>query len=221
MTATNPLARLETAHRMLAEARTVDEVKEVRDKAVAAATYAKERGMALESIQFAQEIALRAERKAGELLAEMPKHPPGPVPSADTRDLPPKLSDLGITYDQSSQWQQLAKIPEPDFERGVADAKAEEIPLTTARVIDLARNGFDPSTLPPSRMSRAEYAYFAVPKLMQWLDVDPDEVAEAADFDRLSADMQSWMSVVVWVEKVVGAMERRQNSPIQLVKETA
>jgi hypothetical protein len=33
-----------------------------------------------------------------------------------SQDTTPKLSDLGISKDQSSKWQQLADVPEADFE---------------------------------------------------------------------------------------------------------
>jgi hypothetical protein len=71
------------------------------------------------------EIRLRAERKAGELLAKMDKAKgsaqpgvgrSGRMPSDDTRT----LSGLGITYDQSSQWQRLAAVPQPQFEAPLA-----------------------------------------------------------------------------------------------------
>lgn len=139
--------------------------------------YARERDLGLEAQNYAAEIKIRAERKLGALLAEMPKHPPGPDRSDDVIDLPPKLADLGISKNQSSQWQQIASIPEPEFERHIAVAKAEERPLTTSRVVDLARNGFDPSTLPPKELSRAERAYFGATKALQWLDIAPAEVA--------------------------------------------
>jgi hypothetical protein len=32
----------------------------------------------------------------------------------------PTLSDYGITRDQSSQWQRLAKVPQPEFEAALA-----------------------------------------------------------------------------------------------------
>jgi len=60
------------------------------------------------------EIRLRAERKAGQLLAtgEKNKGTAQPTRSSDTTT----LRDLGISKDQSSKWQQLAGVPERQFE---------------------------------------------------------------------------------------------------------
>ena len=68
-------------------------------------------------------IRIRAERKVGQLLKEMAangeRQKPGDIrPGVDSRagrPSPPKLSDLGISKDRSSKFQQLADIPE---ERG-------------------------------------------------------------------------------------------------------
>lgn len=140
---TNPLARMQTANRLLAEARTIDEVKDVRDKAEAARLYAKQAGLGLEMQNHCAEIKIRAERKAGELLAEMPKQDGGDA--ARTRlhhatESPPKLEDLGITKVQSHRWQQVASVPEPVFEQHVAKAKEANQELTTAGVMTLAKN---------------------------------------------------------------------------------
>jgi hypothetical protein len=201
---------------MLAEARTVDEVKEVRDQAEVARLYARERDLGLEAQNYAAEIKIRAERKLGQIIPAVFKH--GGDRKTESTSSHPRLIDTGITYDESSQWQQIAKIPEPEFERHIADAKAEERPLTTSRVVDLARNGFDPTTLPPMRLSRAENAYFAIPKLGQWLDVDPAEIAEAAEQDRLAANAQFFTSIDQWLQAVVRELEARRAQPLTLVQ---
>jgi hypothetical protein len=62
----------------------------------------------------------RAERRAGELLAAMPTHPPGPAreigdtlsPISD----PPRLADLGIHKKQSGRWQAIARVPEEQLD---------------------------------------------------------------------------------------------------------
>lgn len=126
---------------MLAEARTIDEVKHIRDKAAALKLYMRQRGMSLEAQNAAAEIKLRAERRAGELLEEMPKHPAGRPPENrfhDETDSPPAYADLGIQKTQAYRWQQVAKIPEPEFERHVEETKAR-----TSRAESFQRLGGD------------------------------------------------------------------------------
>jgi hypothetical protein len=135
----NPLARLDQATQLLAKARTVDEVKLIRDQAEAARVYARERDLGLQAQNYAAEIKLRAERRLGEILTTMPKNEGARgvgVPYQD--DTAPKLADLGITRVESSRFQQIAKIPETAFEQHVAEAKAAERELTTAGVVRLA-----------------------------------------------------------------------------------
>jgi hypothetical protein len=72
----------------------------------------------IEAERRAVQIRLRAERKAGQLLKEMEKAKAsrgnqytGKVDRSDDTTGPKTLRELGISKDQSSQWQKLAAVP--------------------------------------------------------------------------------------------------------------
>jgi hypothetical protein len=120
------LTKYEQARRALAEAHRVDEVKDIRDKALAMQIYAqqaKDRVL----IDQATEIRLRAERRAGELLRETEKARPRGSNQHQDRSRaatdPPTLAQLGINKTQSSKWQKLAKLPEATFDEVIARAR--------------------------------------------------------------------------------------------------
>jgi N6-adenosine-specific RNA methylase IME4 len=137
------LVRYDAARRALAEAKRVDEVKDIRDKAVAMQTYARQ-AKDTEVVNLATDIRLRAERRAGELLAEMEKNK-GAVPGKTGRkgrpvlDDTPKLEDMGVTKTQSSRWQMLAAISEHQFENVIVDAcnKTNRAVLNAVREVEI------------------------------------------------------------------------------------
>ena len=120
------LVRYEEARRALAEYKTVDEVKDFRDKVLAIEAYAKQAN----DFDLERDAAIarvRAERKCGQLLAETEKakgqlKQGNSLPQSHattTGDKPKTLAEMGVTKDQSSKWQQLAKVPEKEFEAAI------------------------------------------------------------------------------------------------------
>ena len=144
----SPLARLETARRLLAEVRSVDDARAIRDFAEAARIYARQARLGLEAQNDAAEIKLRAERKLGELLAAIRANIPGgnvnrSQPATGWNE-PARLQDLGISKSQSSRWQAIAAVPETVFDRHLADVREQgrrdgTTELTSAGAILLAR----------------------------------------------------------------------------------
>ncbi len=139
--AVDALANLDRATTMLAEAKSLTEVKHILDIAEAARVYARAARLGFEAYNHAAEIKVRAERKAGELLASMPKNP-GELLRGNTvlpRVETPTLSDIGIQKMQSSRWQALAAIPQDLFEEAVSTERGENKLLTTSGILAVAR----------------------------------------------------------------------------------
>src|SRR5579859_5981135 len=153
------LARMETACRLLAEARSIDEVKTIRDKAEAARIYARQVQLGLEAQNDAAEIKLRAERLLGELLAGLDLQDGGDAARARSQratEVPPRLRDLGISKTQSSRWQAIASVPTPVFDQYIAEVRDRgrrdgATELTTAGALSVARQyrtPYVPATVP-------------------------------------------------------------------------
>jgi len=136
-----PVSRL---GQMLAEARTVPDLLDVRDVAqrIRDALRVHGRGSKEELVEAAA-CAIRTERRLGELLLGMEKRPAGRPPrnrSHDGTDLPPRLLDLGLTKNDSSRWQAIARIPNLEFEEHVASHVERVKEATTAFFLRLARS---------------------------------------------------------------------------------
>jgi N6-adenosine-specific RNA methylase IME4 len=104
------------------QAHSVIDLRKIRDQAEAYRYALKVAGESREVVRKAEEIKLRAERRAGEILLKSPKQRPGSYQQkqrsiADTVDIPPSYKDLGITKMDAMKWQRVASIPAKEFER--------------------------------------------------------------------------------------------------------
>jgi hypothetical protein len=115
----------------IAECHQIDEVKDLHNKALALELYAKQ-ARNTDAERRACEIRLRAERRTGELLKELPRATPAQAGAkgnvAQGKDAPPAmrsaspspyakaLSDTGISTQSASRYQALASVPPDQFE---------------------------------------------------------------------------------------------------------
>jgi hypothetical protein len=135
------LIKWNNAKKAIAECKTIDEIKSIRDKAEAMKAYAKQIGESQEVQNEIAEIKIRAERRAGEMLKEMPREKPGEYQKSNdsTFDKKPSLDEIGVTKSESSSWQRIADIPEDIFEQHIAEVKDEKKELTTAGTLKLVK----------------------------------------------------------------------------------
>lgn len=163
-----PLAALRHAYSMLEKASSLDEVKNIRDKAESLRHYCEAAGMGLVMQNRCAELKLRAERKAGEMLASADLKP-GPKKDADT------LSAIGIKQHQSSRWQRIASLPEDDFEGYISDAVDHGRELTTAGALQKARvlAAQDPTARPPLHLVPSDIGLPGVERQFRTIVADP------------------------------------------------
>jgi N6-adenosine-specific RNA methylase IME4 len=126
----SPLAALAKAAAMLDKASDLEDVKVLRDQAEVLRAYAKQAQAGLEVQNRCAELKLRAERKAGAMLASDPSVGRGKSDS---------LSHFGIERHESSRWQRIAGLDEADFDAYIAAAFNEAKELTTAGALKLAK----------------------------------------------------------------------------------
>jgi phage N-6-adenine-methyltransferase len=140
------LVKYDAACKALAAAKSVDEVKLIRDKAqaiAAAARIAKNHGLEID----AAEIRIRAERRLGEMIAEQKAtvglNPGGrPTKTPTTKvGVSPSLEQAGIDWKLSSRSQAIAAIPEASFEATLSEHREAQQAVTAKTLETLARKG--------------------------------------------------------------------------------
>jgi hypothetical protein len=216
---TRALAQYDAARAALEQAHTVDEVKHIRDKAEALRIYAKQ-AADVDMQNWAAEIRIRAERRAGELLKDIPKqHGARGVGKKVESPSATPLVELGVTKTQSSNWQRLADVPASEFEnklRGIMGLGKE---LTTAAMM----KAVTPANTKPQVDGMDDLLKRLSPLLPIGADGQPRlaeliEQAKAADADADPEKMRTAISMLHEIADYFAASAKALEDRIQFAR---
>ena len=121
------------------EAKDIQTLSLLSDKLEAMRKLAKQSKQSLEVQNRIAEYRLRVERKKGSWLSENIKHKGGRPEDKPSTDSTVILKDIGITRDNSSDSQRIAKLSEKDFEEYIKLTKGEEEELTVSGAVKLSK----------------------------------------------------------------------------------
>ena len=204
------LARYDKMARAIAECERFDEVKEIRNRALVIEIYAAQ-ALNHDAEDKAAKIRMRAERRCGELLKESKKNGARQKPGDNRKtstDATSKttLADIGISRQQSSDWQKLAEIPKEQFEARLNDTSlpkpttaelirkptpkqepqiSSDVLFVWGRICDFERHSccddLDPrATFNAMHASMQDDILRILPKLIPWLQAIPGKALDPA-----------------------------------------
>ena len=140
------LVRLDEAARAIEAATDPGEVRETIAKLDAMRQYLAQSGLNTDSdlIRLA-ELSARARRKLGAMLADLSRNVGGrPAKTGDTVSAvsayAKTLDELNIDERTSQRMQQIATIPEEEFEKELAEARETIEPITQKRLLEASRS---------------------------------------------------------------------------------
>lgn len=119
------MVRYEAARHAIAEARNIDEAKDIADKALALQAYARQ-AKDPEMEAWVAEIRLRAKRRIGELSAGLETNEHRLHDRGSSNGTPTKISTLtaaGISKTEAHRCEQIAAIPAEVFETYITEKK--------------------------------------------------------------------------------------------------
>jgi hypothetical protein len=174
-----------------------------------------------EQFELKQDMAethLRTQRRAGELLFELEKHPGGRLPAKGTEaggysGKPLTLRELGISSLESHRWQRIASLPLKAFEAYIADRRSRKLELTTAAVLALAKRPHVDSdraaTAGGARMATIGEYKKARPYFQALISLDPTVLVAAMGAGVCDEEIRAVQKLRLWLDEFENELQRR------------
>ena len=162
----NELVKLNYARQALTEAKTLDEIKNIKDIAKAVKAYTIAKGLGIEMRNEASEIEIRAIREMGKLIQQGQNNGEIAKQSENQSNLvtdgykvKKTLPEIGITRKESSTSKNFQNIPNDKFEELIQTATDNKIPLTKTYMLrNIAKENISSEIIIPSGKFRILYA---------------------------------------------------------------
>jgi len=133
------LAKIEGVRQLLAEAKTIQEAKQIIDVAEAARVYAKQRDASADIVNRAGELKSGAEHLLGQMLKQTPKAKGGnPTLTGPAEEPVATLAELGISKRLSARSQKLASIPIDKVRETIEEIKQEGKEVSAIEILKRA-----------------------------------------------------------------------------------
>ena len=207
---------VEQARDLLARCSNIGDAKSILSNAEAVRAYARSVHASLAAQAAAEEVVLRARRRLGELTRDLPKAAAGrksnlsqaATDSATTKEY--SLAELGVSRQEASRLEKLARIAQADLDTYISTAKAAGKTPTSSGALALAKAKNAASSTLPYALAEAARMRSQIGKLKALRSEMAQASAEWTSHPEagLTEIVQTWNGAASDLDRALAAVEQ-------------